>query len=113
VVVSASNLQFDAFDYINELPHDSIRQIHLAGHSREIDEDGCAVLIDTHDRQVDELVWQLYAYTVRRSSLAPTLVEWDAHIPAWDTLFAEAVRADALANASCATRSEESHCAYA
>ncbi len=68
----------------------------MAGHAREADEQGRALLIDTHDRAVDSLVWDLYGHAVDRIGPVPTLIEWDADVPDWMTLKAEAGRADAI-----------------
>ncbi|MGT2490725.1 multinuclear nonheme iron-dependent oxidase [Cupriavidus basilensis] len=56
VFVSATNHGFDAHAYIDGIPAADVRQIHLAGHSQ-----GRELLIDTHDNEVCEAVWQLYA----------------------------------------------------
>jgi uncharacterized protein len=92
VCVSATNLGYDPFDYINSLPAGCVRQIHLAGHEcRRAD-----LLIDTHDRAVAEPVWRLYAHALRVMGPLPTLIEWDANIPGWATLQLEAQRANVL-----------------
>jgi uncharacterized protein (UPF0276 family) len=56
-------------------------------------------LIDTHDRPVDDLVWRLFAHVIDRIGPVPTLIEWDANIPEWPDLRAEAIRADAIMQA--------------
>jgi hypothetical protein len=67
-----------------------VGEIHLAGHARDRDEVGALLLIDAHDRAVDDRVWALYARVVARGGLKPTLIEWDNDVPAWPVLFAEA-----------------------
>jgi uncharacterized protein (UPF0276 family) len=53
-----------------------VRQIHLAGHSH------CGThIIDTHDAEVIDAVWELYAYAVRRLGPVPTMIERDDRIP--------------------------------
>jgi uncharacterized protein len=84
VFVSAHNHGFDARGYLAALPADRIGQIHLAGHSQ----DG-ALLIDTHDGHVRPEVWQLYADAVERFGEVSTMIEWDAHVPAFEELEAE------------------------
>lgn len=84
VYVSACNHGFDACEYIDALPAQRIRQIHLAGHST----DGTR-LIDTHDAPVAEPVWQLYRHAVERMGTIPTMIERDDHIPALAELVAE------------------------
>jgi uncharacterized protein len=89
VYVSSKNLGLDARAFIEGLPVGSVGEIHLAGHSRN-----GAVLIDDHGSRVCEEVWQLYRHAVERFGALPTLIEWDANIPALSTLVAESQRAD-------------------
>ncbi len=96
VHVASTNQQWDPFAYIDAYPLAAVREIHLAGHAREADEKGRPLLIDTHDRAVAETVWELFAHAVRRIGPVPTLIEWDAAVPDWPTLKAEADRADAI-----------------
>ena len=44
----------------------------------------------------DSSVWSLYRAAIERLGPRPTIIEWDADIPALDVLLAEAVRADAV-----------------
>ncbi len=94
--VASTNQQWDARAYINDFPLDHVQQIHLAGHSRQTDEKGRPLLIDSHDRSVDERVWNLFSQVIQRIGPVPTLIEWDANIPAWPELQAQAVMAEAL-----------------
>jgi uncharacterized protein (UPF0276 family) len=96
VYVSSINHQQDPTAYINAYPLAHVQQIHLAGHARDADEKGRLLLIDAHDRQVDEIVWDLYAHAIRRIGSTPTLIEWDANVPAWEVLEAEVQRARAV-----------------
>ncbi len=99
VYVSSTNHQQDPTAYIDAYPLAHVRQIHLAGYARDADEMGRPLLIDAHDRQVDEIVWGLYAHAIRRLGSTPTLIEWDANVPAWPVLEAEAHRARAIMTA--------------
>ena len=76
VFVSASNHGFDPIAYLNAVPHDRVRQIHLAGHSQ-----GDHLLIDTHDRTVPPSVWQLYAHVLPKLGPVATMIERDDAIP--------------------------------
>ena len=76
VYVSSINHGFDAKKYINAIPAERVRQIHLAGHESH---DG--YLIDTHDHPVCEEVWQLYAHTLKQCGSVPTMIERDDNIP--------------------------------
>jgi len=84
VYVSSRNHGFDARRFIDAMPAERVRQIHLAGH-----EDNGTHVIDTHDHPVCDAVWELYGYTVRRLGPVPTMIERDDHIPPLDELLAE------------------------
>ncbi|CAL8479536.1 DUF692 domain-containing protein [Caballeronia sp. S22] len=96
VFVASINQQRDPFAYIDEYPLAAVRQIHLAGHAQEMDENRRPLLIDTHDRHVADIVWELFARAIHRTGPIPTLIEWDLNIPDWPTLQAEAARADRI-----------------
>lgn len=101
VYLSAHNLGYDPYRYLDELPAHAVRELHLGGFTPEADAsnpDGY-VLIDTHADRVADPVWELYAYAVRRFGQQPTLIEWDNEIPALETLMAEAARANRVAGA--------------
>jgi uncharacterized protein (UPF0276 family) len=71
-----------------------VQEIHLAGFAPDLDEEGRPLLIDAHDRPVAEIVWGLFAQAIERIGPVPTLIEWDANLPDWATLKAEAERAE-------------------
>ncbi|MDE2601940.1 MAG: DUF692 domain-containing protein [Bradyrhizobium sp.] len=96
VHVASTNQQWDATAYIDAYPLAHVREIHLAGYTREADEAGRPLLIDTHDRPVDAIVWDLFVHTVGKIGPTPTLIEWDADVPTWPELKAEADRAEAI-----------------
>lgn len=83
VFVSAHNHGLDARAYIDGLPHDRVRQIHLAGHTQG------PVLIDTHDQPVRDEVWQLYDHAIARCGPVATMIERDGNIPPLNDLLAE------------------------
>ncbi len=76
IFVSSRNHGFDAVTYLDAIPADRVRQIHLAGHSQ-----GEAMLIDTHDSPVAEDVWSLYDIASRRFGPVATMIERDDDIP--------------------------------
>lgn len=94
VYVSATNQNYSPEAYLDAFPVEHVGEIHLAGFARDEDDEGEALLIDAHDREVADAVWDLYDRTLERSGAVPTLIEWDNNIPAWDILFAEANRAE-------------------
>ncbi len=98
VYVSSVNHGFSAEAYLHALPARRVRQIHLAGHSREGNH-----LIDTHDHPVAPEVWALYAAACRRFPGVATMIERDDDVPPLATLlteldFARTIAADATAS---------------
>jgi uncharacterized protein (UPF0276 family) len=65
-----------------------VKEYHLAGYSER---DGC--LVDTHNHPVYNEVWDLYEYVLKYLGPRPTLIEWDADIPALPVLMREAAKA--------------------
>jgi hypothetical protein len=88
VYVSAYNHGLDPIVYLDAIPTARVGQMHLAGFSTR-----GTYLFDTHDAPVDDAVWTLYRYAVARFGAVATLVEWDANIPTFARLCAEAARA--------------------
>jgi uncharacterized protein len=112
VHLSAHNMGYDAYEYIDGLPPDAIGELHLGGFTAEEDEanPGSELLVDTHASVVAEPAWDLYAYAIRRFGPKPTLIEWDNDIPPLAVLLGEAARADQIAADA---RSAETHGAAA
>ena len=108
--VSAHNMGYDAQEYIDGLPADSIAEFHLGGYTPEDDEanPGAQLLIDSHAAAIADPAWDLYAYAIRRFGPKPTLIEWDNKIPSLATLLGEANRA-----ADIVWRGTEAQCAAA
>lgn len=84
IFVSGSNHGFDPAAYLDGVPFDRVRQIHLAGHSQ-----GRTMLIDTHDHPVCDPVWALYDEACRRAGPVAAMIERDDDIPPLDDLLAE------------------------
>lgn len=84
IYVSACNHGFDAQAYLDGIPADRVRQIHLAGHTR-----GADLLIDTHDQPVPDPVWALYGAAISRCGAVATMIERDDNIPELEELLAE------------------------
>jgi uncharacterized protein len=98
--VASVNQQWDPVAYVDAFPLAAVQEIHLAGHAQEADDKGRPLLIDTHDRHVANIVWDLYARVISRTGPVPTLIEWDASVPDWPTLAAEAAYANVLIEAA-------------
>lgn len=103
VYLSAHNMDYDAYAYLDGLPADAVGELHLGGFTPEADDGtpGGTLLIDTHASPITAPVWELYAYAVRRFGPAPTMIEWDNDLPPFAALLAEAVKADAVAHKAC------------
>jgi uncharacterized protein (UPF0276 family) len=88
IYVSSQNHDFDPFEYLNNVPHERVAQIHIAGHSKYE-----KYILDTHDHAVIDPVWSLYARAIELAGPTATLLEWDDHIPSFDEVHGEALKA--------------------
>jgi len=93
IYVNAMNLGIDPELFVRSIPRSSVLEMHLAGHS-VCQLDGSEVYIDTHNQLVSEPVWDLYSKAIQIHGRVPTLIEWDADIPALDVLVGQAKMAD-------------------
>lgn len=84
VYVSARNHGFDATEYLQAMPTDRVRQLHLAGHSDYGD-----YVIDTHDMPVTDPVWALATKAFEHFGAVPAMIERDDNMPKFDVLMAE------------------------
>jgi uncharacterized protein len=81
IYVSSVNHSFDAKEYLETIPPSRVWQFHVAGHSTQ-----GKLLLDTHDHEVPDPVWDLYDAAVRRFAPVSTLIEWDDKIPEFERL---------------------------
>lgn len=88
VFVTCRNHATDPVTYLDAIPRAAVGQIHLGGFTER-----GTYLFDTHSRAVCDEVWALYAHAVGRFGAVSTLVEWDADVPPFEVLCAEAARA--------------------
>jgi len=88
IYVSSQNHNFNPLDYVNNVPHERVAQIHIAGHSKYE-----KYILDTHDHPVIDPVWSLYARAIERVGPTATLLEWDDQIPSFDEVHNEALKA--------------------
>ena len=96
VAVSAMNHGFDPIAFLAALPLDRVGEIHLAGRFETVDAEGLPLFVDAHDGPVPADVWSLYEDVIARIGPTPTLIEWDADLPPFDGLLAEAAMAEAI-----------------
>ena len=90
VYVSSFNHGFDPRQYLDAIDPARVTQYHLAGHTNK-----GTHIIDTHNDHVIEAVWDLYRHSVARTGNVATLLEWDADIPEFEVVHAEALKARA------------------
>jgi uncharacterized protein (UPF0276 family) len=88
VFVSARNHGFDPQTYLDAIPYDRVVQLHVAGHT-----DHGTHIIDSHIGPVIDDVWRLLGVAYARAGGASVLLEWDAEIPTFEEMHAEALRA--------------------
>ena len=81
IYVSARNHGFDPLDYLDGMDGGRIQQFHLAGHS-----DFGDYVIDTHDHDVIDPVWDLFGAACERFGLISTMIERDDNIPPFEDL---------------------------
>lgn len=94
IVVSATNHNFEAMQYLEGIAPGSVQQFHLANHS-----DFGHYKFDDHRGAVPDEVWALYEAALRRLGPVSSLVEWDEEVPEWSILLAEQRKATARAAA--------------
>jgi hypothetical protein len=88
IYVSSQNHSFDPMDYIENVPHHRVAQVHVAGHSKYE-----KYILDTHDHPVIDPVWRLYQRAIELIGPTATLLEWDDRIPSFEEVHSEALKA--------------------
>ena len=88
IVVNSINHRYDAVRFLDALPLERTRYIHLAGHEEEAED----LRVDTHGRPVGEAAWDLLAATYERLGPVPTLLERDFNFPPLQELLQEVDR---------------------
>jgi uncharacterized protein (UPF0276 family) len=87
VYVNGVNHGYDPYAFIDRIPMDRVRQLHVAGHQRHRELD---TLVDNHGAPTKHEVWELFEHTLRRAGrLIPTVIERDNNIPPLDELLDE------------------------
>ncbi len=91
VYVNAYNHGFDPVAYLEAIPVERVRQMHLAGY-----DDHGHYLVDAHASVVAEGVWELYGHALRLFPNVPVCIEWDQDIPPFEILESERRRAEEM-----------------
>jgi uncharacterized protein (UPF0276 family) len=102
IYVSARNHGFDAQEYLQGIDISRVQQFHLAGHT-----DYGEYVIDTHDHDVCDAVWQLYRAAVQRFGRVSTMIERDDDIPELAQLMTELDHARTIADSELSDRQLE------
>lgn len=78
IYVNSFNHRYDARAFIDHLPLERVRYIHMAGHE-QVAED---LIIDTHGEAITDPVYELFAYAMQKLNRdVPVLLERDFNIP--------------------------------
>ncbi|GAB6044132.1 HvfB family MNIO-type RiPP peptide maturase [Endothiovibrio diazotrophicus] len=85
IFVNAFNHGYDPLAFLDAMPAERLRYLHIAGHYRESPE----LIIDTHGAGIVADVWDLLEEAYRRFGVVPTLLERDFNIPPLGELLAE------------------------
>lgn len=85
IYVNSINHRYDPLEFLDSLPLDRARYIHVAGHYDEAED----LKVDTHGADVIDPVWQLLAEAYKRVGPLPTLLERDFNLPPLQELLQE------------------------
>jgi len=76
IYVNSVNHQFDPQTYLENIPHERIQHIHIAGH-RQVDD----FLLDTHGADIVDPVWKLLEVVSARGEVPAVIIERDHNVP--------------------------------
>ncbi len=88
IVVNSVNHGYDAVHFLDGVPAERVRYLHIAGHHVEAPD----LYIDTHGEAVSDAAWTLLGEAYARFGPVPTLLERDSNIPPVSALLAELAR---------------------
>jgi len=88
IYVNSINHCYDPLEFLESLPLDRARYIHIAGHFDEADD----LKVDTHGADVIAPVWRLLDEAYQRVGPLPTLLERDFNLPPIEVLLQEVDR---------------------
>jgi len=97
IYVNSVNHGYDPIDFLESLPLERARYIHVAGHYDEAED----LKVDTHGADVVDPVWGLLAEAYRRVGPLPTLLERDFNLPPLAELLVEVDRIRDLQSGCC------------
>lgn len=85
ILVNSINHRYDAAAFLDALPAERVRYLHVAGHYVEAED----LRVDTHGSAVSDPVWALLDRAYARLGPVPTLLERDFNIPPLPELMRE------------------------
>ena len=85
VYVNSVNHRYDAHAFIDAIPAERVRYLHIAGHYNE----AADLIVDTHGADVIDPVWALLDYAYARIGPRQTLLERDFNVPPLAALYLE------------------------
>jgi uncharacterized protein (UPF0276 family) len=88
IFVNSINHSYDPLEFMDSLPLERTRYIHVAGHYDEAPD----LKVDTHGADVIDPVWALLAQAYQRLGPMPTLLERDFNLPPLAELLQEVER---------------------
>ncbi len=77
IYVNSINHRYDPLEFLDSLPLERARYIHVAGHYDEAED----LKVDTHGADVIDPVWELLGQAYQRVGSLPTLLERDFNLP--------------------------------
>ena len=85
IYVNSVNHCYDPVEFLDSLPLERTRYIHVAGHYDEAED----LKVDTHGADVIDPVWALLGQAYQRLGPVPTLLERDFNLPPLERLLQE------------------------
>jgi uncharacterized protein (UPF0276 family) len=96
IYVNSINHRYNPVAFLDALPLERARYIHVAGHYNEAED----LKVDTHGADVIEPVWGLLTHAYQRLGPVPTLLERDFNLPPLAELLQEVGHIKALQQSS-------------
>lgn len=90
IVVNSVNHGYEPLRFLDALPLQRVRYLHIAGHYTEAED----LRVDTHGSDVGDAAWALLDAVYARLGPVPTLLERDFNIPPLPALMREIGRID-------------------
>lgn len=102
VYVNAFNHNYDAKDFINQLPLEKVAYIHMAGHE-QVEKD---LIIDTHGQAIITEVYDLFNWTLDKIAPVPVLLERDFNFPEIEEIMFEVNQLEKIAQKNWSFKNE-------